>query len=136
MHAKLLQSFPTLYDPTDYSSQGSSAHGIHQARILEWVAMPSSRGSSWPRDQTWVSRITSRFLPSEPPENEYHNIFYEKLDHKYCFRGIPLFFPIIKLIVSCYRKGHFKSDISARNLSIFKKNFWKKYKILDICMRV
>ena len=41
----------------DYSLPGSSVHGILQARILEWVAMPSSRGSSWPRDQTYVSCV-------------------------------------------------------------------------------
>ena len=49
------QSCPTLCDPMDCSPPGSSVHGILQARILEWVAMPSSRGSSWPRDQTGVS---------------------------------------------------------------------------------
>ena len=38
-----------------HSPPGSSVHGILQARILEWAAMPSSRGSSWPRDWTWVS---------------------------------------------------------------------------------
>ena len=53
--AKLLQSCPTLCDPMDCSPPGSSAHGVIQARILKWVAMPSSRGSSWPRDQTRVS---------------------------------------------------------------------------------
>ena len=52
MHAKSLQSCPTLWDPMDNSPPGSSAHGILQARILEWFAMPSSRGSSWPRDWT------------------------------------------------------------------------------------
>ena len=41
--------------PMDCSPPGSSVHGILQARILQWVAMPSSRGSSWPRDQTHVS---------------------------------------------------------------------------------
>ena len=46
MHAKLLQSCPTFCDPVDHSPPGSSAHEIFQARILEWVAMPSSRGSS------------------------------------------------------------------------------------------
>ena len=40
------KSCPTLCDPMDYSLPGSSVHGILQARILEWVAMPSSRGSS------------------------------------------------------------------------------------------
>ena len=44
--ARSLQSCLTLYNPMDYSSPGSSVHGIFHARILEWVAMPSSRGSS------------------------------------------------------------------------------------------
>ena len=54
-----------IYDscnPMDYSLPGSSVHGIHQARILEWVAIPFSRGSSRPRDWTWVSCIAGRFF--------------------------------------------------------------------------
>ena len=51
----------------DCSSPGSSVHGILQAKTLEWVAIPFSRSSSRPRDQTQVSRITGRFLLSEPP---------------------------------------------------------------------
>ena len=43
-----------FWDPTNCSLPGSSLHGILQARILEWVAISSSRGSSWPRDQTHV----------------------------------------------------------------------------------
>ena len=50
VHAKLLQSCPTLCKPTDCSLPGSSVHEILQARILEWVAVPSFRGSSQPRD--------------------------------------------------------------------------------------
>ena len=46
--AKSLHSCPTPYDPMDCSLPGSSVHGILQSRILEWVAMPSSRGSSDP----------------------------------------------------------------------------------------
>ena len=46
-----------MCDPVDCSLPGPSVHGILQARILEWVAMPSSRGSSRPRDRTQVSRI-------------------------------------------------------------------------------
>ena len=57
MHAKLLQSCPTLCHPMDCSPPHSSVHGILQVRIQEWVAMPSSRGSSRPRDQTWISCI-------------------------------------------------------------------------------
>ena len=43
--AKLLQSCPTLCDPVDGSPPGSSVHGILQARLLEWVAIRSCRGS-------------------------------------------------------------------------------------------
>ena len=46
----------------DYSLPGSSAHGILQARILDWVAIPFSRGSSQPRDRTQVSSIEGRFF--------------------------------------------------------------------------
>ena len=51
----------------DYSPPGSSVHGIFPARILEWVAMPHSRGSSWPRDRTWVSSIAGGFFTPESP---------------------------------------------------------------------
>ena len=57
VHAKLLQSCPVLCDPMDGSPPGSSVLEVLQARILEWVVMPSSRGSSQPRDQTHVSYI-------------------------------------------------------------------------------
>ena len=49
MCVKSLQLYPTLCDPWDWSPPGSSVHGILQARILEWVAVPSSRGPSRPR---------------------------------------------------------------------------------------
>ena len=52
------QSHLTLFNSTNCSPPGSSVHEIFQARILEWVAIPSSRGSSWPRDQTRVSCIS------------------------------------------------------------------------------
>ena len=56
------QSCPTLCDHMHCSPPGSSVHGILQARILQWVAMPSSRGSSQARDQTQVSRIADGFF--------------------------------------------------------------------------
>ena len=49
-------------DPMDCSPPGSSVHGILQARILEWVAMPFSKGSSWFRDRTHVSCISRWIL--------------------------------------------------------------------------
>ena len=58
MYAQLLQSCLTLCDPMDYNLPRSSVHGILQARILEWVATPSSRGSSQPRGQTCISYVS------------------------------------------------------------------------------
>ena len=52
------QSCPTLCDPMDWSLPGSSIHGIFQAKMLEWVAISYSRGSSWSRDGTHVSCIS------------------------------------------------------------------------------
>ena len=56
------QLYLTLCNPMDSSPPGSSVHGILQAKMLEWVAIPSSRGSSQPRDQTQVSRIAGGFF--------------------------------------------------------------------------
>ena len=56
------KSHLTLWDPMDCSPPGSSVQGTSQARILEWVAFSSSRGSFLPRDQTWVSCIGREIL--------------------------------------------------------------------------
>ena len=58
------QSCPTLYDPMGCGLSGSSVPGILQARILEWVAIPFCRGSSWPRNRTSVSCIAGGFFTS------------------------------------------------------------------------
>ena len=58
VQAQSFQSCPILCDPMDCSPPGSSVHGILQARILEWVAMSSSRGSSQIRDQNCISCIS------------------------------------------------------------------------------
>ena len=58
--SEVAQSCPTLCDPMDCSPPGSLVHGIFQAWILEWVAIPFSRGSSRPRDRTQVSHIVSK----------------------------------------------------------------------------
>ena len=54
------QSCPTLCNPMDCSPPDPSVHGILQTRILEWVAISFSRGSSQPRDRTWVFHMTGR----------------------------------------------------------------------------
>ena len=70
MCAKSLQSCLTLWDTMDCSSSGSSVHGVLWARILKWVAMPSSRGSSQPWDWTHVLHLQHwhvSSLPLTPP---------------------------------------------------------------------
>ena len=83
MRARLLQLCLTLCNTMDCSLRGSSVLGILQAGILEWVAMPSSRGSSPPRDRTWVPCIGRWVL--------YH----------WRHLGSPLLFPIRLQIVNC-----------------------------------
>ena len=58
----LLCVCPTLCDPLDCSAPGSSVHGPLQARVLEWVAMPSSTGSSWPGTEPSFPRVSCRWL--------------------------------------------------------------------------
>ena len=58
LHAKSLQPCSILCNSMDCSPPGSSVHGILQVEILEGIAMSSSRGSSWPRDQTYISFIS------------------------------------------------------------------------------
>ena len=61
------QSCLTLCDPMDCSPPGSSVHGILQARILEWVAISSSRGSSGPKDRTSISCVSRYFITRGKP---------------------------------------------------------------------
>ena len=56
--SEVTQLCPVLRNPTDCSLPGSSVHGISQARVLEWVAISSSRGSSQPRDGTLISYVS------------------------------------------------------------------------------
>ena len=72
--ARSLQSCPTLCNPLDCSPPGLSVHGVSQARILEWVAMPFSRGSSWPRDQTCITCVSSTaggLFTTKPPGKSF-----------------------------------------------------------------
>ena len=69
--SEIAQSCPTLCDPMDCGLPGSSVHGIFQARILEWVAISFSRGSSTPRNQTWVSCMVGRHFTVWATREEY-----------------------------------------------------------------
>ena len=93
------QLCPNLYDSMDCSPPGSSVHGILQARILEWVAMPSSRGSSWPRHWTGSPVLRAESLWPEPPrrhvgkEHDRHSkelLWYLSLCSTITFSHFPL----------------------------------------------
>ena len=73
----------------DCRPPGSSVHGILQARILEWVAIPYSRGSSRPRDQTWISHIAGRFFTIWATREAHHltyflHIYFESMSVCVC----------------------------------------------------
>ena len=84
----VMQLCLTLWDPMDSSLPGSSIHGILQARILERVATSFSRGSSPPRDWTWVSiALQADSLPSEPPGK--HLLLHYVTTGEYYVYGSP-----------------------------------------------
>ena len=78
MHAQSLQSCLTHCDPMDCSSPGSSVHGILQARILEWVAVPFSGGYSQPKGLTHfcISCIAGGFSPLSPIMRTYQVVLW------------------------------------------------------------
>ena len=108
----------TLCDPVDCSPPGSSIHGILQARILEWVAISFSRGSSRPRDRTHVSCVSCigrqvlyhlqpfkhldwsymRYPESEPPSYATPKFLIHRnicrITNAYCFK--PLIWEVIR----------------------------------------
>ena len=78
MYVRLVaQSCPTLCNPMDCSPPGSSIHGILQARGLEWVAISSSRGPSWPRDRTLTSCVS--YISCIGRQTLYHWATWEAL---------------------------------------------------------
>ena len=85
-----LQACATFWDPMDCSLPGSSVHGILRARILVWVAISFSRGSSQPRDRTWVSCIVGRFFTIWATKESLIYIPYIYLFHPF-FDGIYIY---------------------------------------------
>ena len=128
MHAKSLHSYLTLCDPRDGSLPGSSVCGILQARILEWVAAHSSRGSSWPGNGTRVSYVscTGRWVltttpPGKPTEVGEELQFLNTnrsapgIPNKYCW-----------MTDSSEQKGtHAYQCITLIHFKLFKLHIWK-----------
>ena len=87
--SEVTQSCSTLCDSMDCSLPGSSAHGIFQARVLEWLAISFSRGSSRPRDWTQISCIVGRRFPIWVTRKSKHVLQFKGL----LFFIIYLFWP-------------------------------------------
>ena len=71
----MAQFCPVLFDPMDWSPLDSSIHGILQVRIFEWFPLSYSRGSSWPRDWTWISCIAGGFFTVWATRKAYYKAF-------------------------------------------------------------
>ena len=88
----IAQSCPTLCNPMDCSPPGSSVHEIFQARILEWVTISFSRGSSQPRDRTLVSWTAGKFSTNwatrEDQERETERIYKEGKNPKFLLQSL------------------------------------------------
>ena len=129
VYDKSLQSWLTLCDPMDCSLPGSSVHGILQARILEWVAMSSSRRSSWPRDQTQVSCLlhwqagSLPLVPSGKPQMDPTNTHFG-LDFT-CYYGISLGLDInhsTTILQTCLFSSTILSKLASLPLKLRKWN--------------
>ena len=93
IEVKVTQSYPTVCDPMDYT-----VHGILQARILEQVAFPFSRGSSQPRDPTQVSCIAGGFFTNWAIR-EAHGLSKESENSSLCYTIGPCCLSILYIIV-------------------------------------
>ena len=94
-----------LCDPMDCSPPGPSVHGISQARILEWVPISFSRGSSWPRDQTHISCIAADSLPLRhwgSPSSYLQPLISSHTNHRILFLGIIIYITYIITYIYTY----------------------------------
>ena len=92
--SEVAQSCLTLRDPMDCSLPGSSIRGIFQERVLEWVAISFSRGSSQSRDQTWVSHIVGR----------HFTIWATREAHIYVHKQFVYVYTCICIYINCLPK--------------------------------
>ena len=113
------QSRPSLWDPMDSGPPGSSVNGILQVRTPEWVAIPFSRGSSQPRDWTWVFHITGRLFTVWATREAPHaskvmlKILHARLKH-YANQELPD-------VQAGFRKGRRTRDQTANICWIIEK---------------
>ena len=123
MHAKSLQSCPTLWDRRACSLSDSSAHGILQARMLEWVAMTSSRESYQPRHGThisYISCIIGRFFTTSAAwEAHIYGVDIHKSINEIILVCLAFFYFLISFIINMYyfytKKKRDHSEVKYKN---------------------
>ena len=126
VHARSLQSCVTLYDLRDCSPPVSSVHGILQARILEWVAMPSSRGSSQHRDQTVAPALQADSLLLRHWGSPCMCVYFIKSHKAKCLNGLgewplqPVILGYRRLLNDCHG---FHLTTNLRSIYFFLKLF-------------
>ena len=133
----VVQSCPTVCDPIDWKPTGSSVHEILQTRTLERVAIPFSRGSSWPRDLTQVSRMAGRLSHQGSPVYTSWNKPLTSRKWEVVDKLFPLSLPgqtILKhsswVYSSCHNKYLRLGDLNNRNVSFPSSGGWKsKFKV-------
>ena len=133
----VVQLCPTLCDPTDCSPPGSSVQGILQARIVEWVAIPFSRGSSWPRDWTWVSCMAGRLFTIWAIR-EARIIPFMFRHHVPCrdYEQVPSYCQLpseVKNCKYCWRQLLLLYKLNLQEASTFHACFYVVYSVVQSC---
>ena len=123
MHAKWLQSWPTLCDTMRCSLAGSSVHEIFQARILEWVVISLSRGSSQPRDWTFISSLLhsqAGSLPLAPPGKISGYLMFSNSKNAFCSSSIESE-SVSHSVVSDSTRSH---GLSLLSMEFSRQEYW------------
>ena len=100
--AKSFESYLSLCDPIDYSPPCFSDHGILQARVLEWIAMPSRKGSFWPRDRAHVSVTPALACGFFTTTTTWEALFFTVVTSIYTSTNSAGGFPFIHILSTIY----------------------------------
>ena len=100
--AKSFESYLSLCDPIDYSPPCFSDHGILQARVLEWIAMPSRKGSFWPRDRAHVSVTPALACGFFTTTTTWEALFFTVVTSIYTSTNSVGGFPFIHILSTIY----------------------------------
>ena len=115
-----------LCNPMDYSPPGSSVHRIFQTRILEWIAISFSRGSSQPRDRTQVSRIAGRFFTSwATGEALWNSENYKMKPTSASWMEVVIFFSLLQYTSYIIHPGALKNEWLPKLFEFREKSFPK-----------